>query len=348
VLKVVPLRWVASAADGYLEMVDQRLLPGEERWLRFDSTEGVAEAIRTMVIRGAPAIGIAAALGMVFAARESVSAPDYVAAMQAKRMLLAGTRPTAVNLFWALARVFAVVEGSASADGARRVALVWEEAQRIWREDVAMNERMGEHGAALLAPGARLLTHCNAGALATGGYGTALGVVRAAHARSQREGTAGIHVWVDETRPYLQGARLTAWELAREGIAATLITDNMAGYFMGRGEVDAVIIGADRIAANGDVANKIGSYGLAVLARHHGIPFYVAAPSSTFDAATHDGSQIPIEERPSVELTQLAGVAIAPAGFPARHPAFDITPGSLISAIISEEGVFRPPFSFKA
>jgi len=256
------------------------------------------------------------------------------------------TRPTAVNLFWAVDRMRRVFEEllAAPLPDAKKVAAVKsrlvEEAQRVLAEDIAINQAMGQHGAALLPEAGTVLTHCNAGALATGGYGTALGVIRAAVAAGKK-----LQVFADETRPFLQGARLTAWELMQDGIPVTLITDNMAGHFMKQGEIKAVIVGADRIAANGDVANKIGTYSVAVLAHVHGIPFYVAAPISTLDLRLASGGQIPIEERSSAEVTQLAGISIAPANVVARHPAFDVTPHRYVTAIVTERGVARPPFT---
>lgn len=280
----------------------------------------VAEAIRTMVVRGAPAIGVCAAFGMALAA---ANGDDVRAAAD----LLKQARPTAVNLAWAVDRMLRH-RGDAVA-----------EAEQILREDVEANMRIGRHGAALLGESATVLTHCNAGALATGGYGTALGVIRAAVESGRR-----IAVFADETRPYLQGARLTAWELQQDGIDVTLITDNMAGHFFQRGEFNAVIVGADRIAANGDTANKIGTYTVAVLAQTHGVPFYVAAPISTIDPSCPDGSHIPIEERSAGEVTEIFGSRIAPEGIAVRHPAFDVTPAKLVSAIITERGVLRAPY----
>jgi methylthioribose-1-phosphate isomerase len=331
---VVPLEWVGDAQDGVLRMLEQRALPGEERWYRYTQAAEVADAIRDMVVRGAPAIGISAAYGVVLGMRALVhrGALGEVGALFEQ---LAKTRPTAVNLFWALERMRPLAEATRDGAGLERLLV---EAHAICGEDRANNMRMGEHGAALFHAGARVLTHCNTGGLATGGWGTALGVLRSLHA----QGKLG-HVWVDETRPYLQGARLTAWECMRDGLPATLITDNMAAHLMQRGEVDAVIVGADRIAANGDTANKIGTYGLAVLCKHHGLPFYVAAPLSTMDWELEDGCAIPIEERSAAEVVQVRGVEIAPAGMMARHPAFDVTPGELITAIITERGVVHRP-----
>ncbi|MCS6912362.1 MAG: S-methyl-5-thioribose-1-phosphate isomerase [Myxococcales bacterium] len=319
-----PLRW--EAETGRLWLLDQRCLPAQERWLPLARYTEVVRAISDMAVRGAPAIGIAAAYGVVLGAREGAPLPEVMAA-------LSRTRPTAVNLFWALRRMEAV----ARAHGGDAAALE-REALAIHREDAAACLAMGRHGAPLLPPGT-VLTHCNAGALATGGYGTALGVIRAAVAAG-----LPLRVLATETRPFLQGARLTCWELQKSGIDVTLITDGMAGHLMARGEVQAVLVGADRIARSGDVANKIGTYSLAVLAREHGLPFYVAAPRSTLDLATARGADIPIEERASEEVTHLGGVPVAPPGVPARHPAFDVTPARLVAAIITEAGVARPPY----
>lgn len=329
-----PLRWDAAANE--LLLIDQLCLPQEEVWHRYSDYRHVADAIRRMVVRGAPAIGIAAAYGVVLAARQG---EDLDAALTT----LSSTRPTAVNLFWAIGRMrrridsLRLAAGGTPAPDVLFQALL-AEADAIRREDIEMCLRMSELGAPLL-PDGNILTHCNAGGLATGGYGTAIGVIRTAHRQGRR-----IAVFADETRPFLQGARLTAWELQRAGVPVTLITDNMAGHFMARREVAAVIVGADRIAHCGDVANKIGTYSLAVLARAHDIPFFVAAPCSTLDLSLPDGSLIPIEERSSAEVTSLAGMPIAPAGVAARHPAFDITPARLITAIITDRGVAHPPY----
>lgn len=340
-----PIEWFGDFETGDVRMIEQRALPTEERWHRYSRYEEVADAIQSMVIRGAPAIGIAAAMGIALAARTHADAPDYdsfARAIGAAAKRLSETRPTAVNLFWALERMQRVTQDASTSLSLAELPLrLHAEALAIHEEDVAMNRALGRHGASLMPEGAQILTHCNTGSLATGGYGTALGVIRAAF-----EADPGIHVWVDETRPYLQGARLTAWELVKEGIPATLITDSMAGFFMQQGEVDAVIIGADRIVANGDTANKIGSYSLAVLCKHHNIPFYVAAPSSTIDHALETGASIPIEERSAEEVTHVLGKAvIAPADIAVRHPAFDVTPAALISAIITERGVHRAPYT---
>jgi len=305
---VEAIRWRGDR----LELLDQRLLPGETAYVECRSATDVAVAIRDMVVRGAPAIGCAAAFGVVLGR----GLPEAYA-------VLAASRPTAVNLFWALERM-------------KRADSAESEARAIFDEDIAANRAMGAHGAALIPQGARILTYCNTGALATAGHGTALGVVRSSMDKD-------ISVIACETRPYLQGARLTAWECVQEGIPCTLITDNMAGHLMSRGDVDLVIVGADRIAANGDAANKIGTYALAVLARRHGLPFYVAAPLSTFDFSIDDGSAIAIEERPESEVTGYRGLRWAPEGVRVRNPAFDVTPAELISALICEKGVVAGP-----
>lgn len=336
--EVVPLRWIGDFRSGHLEMIDQKLLPTQELWLAMHTAEEVAEAIRSMVIRGAPAIGIAAAFGMALGFR-AYAGNDSATELARLIELLASTRPTAVNLFWALERCQKLAQ-SHRADIPELAGALFVEAQAILEDDRANNLRMGDYGADLLPDGARILTHCNTGALATGGYGTALGIIRAAH----RKGKLA-HVWVDETRPYLQGARLTAWELVQEGIPGTLITDSMAAHFMKLGEVDAVIVGTDRVVANGDVANKIGTYGLSVLCKHHGIPFYVAAPLSTIDLETAHGDDIVIEERSAREVTHVGERALAPEGISVAHPAFDVTPADLVTAIITEAGVVRPPYT---
>ncbi|HUP43928.1 MAG TPA: S-methyl-5-thioribose-1-phosphate isomerase [Thermoanaerobaculia bacterium] len=319
---VSPLRWTGHS----LELLDQRLLPLEETWFECRTAEEVAAAIRDMVVRGAPAIGIAAAFGMALAALRGDDL-DRAAAV------LKDARPTAVNLAWAVERMTGL---GAQGSGLRFV----EEAEAILAEDIEGNRKIGRYGAELLGEKVTLLTHCNAGALATGGYGTALGVVRAAV-----EGGKQVAVFAGETRPYLQGARLTAWELHQEGIDVTLITDNMSGHFFQAGRFDAVVVGADRIAANGDTANKIGTYTIAVLAAAHGVPFYVAAPVSTIDVNCPSGESIPIEERSGEEVVEAFGRRIAPAGIQVRHPAFDVTPAKLISAIITERGVLKPPYA---
>ena len=333
---VPTVRWDGDA----VVMIDQRRLPGEEVYLRCRDHHDVAAAIKDMAIRGAPAIGVAAAMGIALGvARSPAEGPDLRVEMEAICAEMRSTRPTAVNLFWAVDRMlrrFATAE--AVGGRALRQALV-SEALAVQEEDVAACHRIGDLGASLLGAGSRILTHCNAGALATAGYGTALGVVRSA----ARDGKIKL-VFAGETRPYLQGARLTAWELGKDGIPTTLIADSMAGHMMATGEVDAVIVGADRIAANGDVANKIGTYPLAVLAKENGLPFYVAAPVSTIDLATPSGAQIPIEERPGEEVTHHGGRRLAPEGVSVRNPAFDITPSRYVTAIVCESGIARAPY----
>ena len=336
---IAPVRFTG----GRLILLDQTLLPGREVEREYTRWEDVAEAIRTLVVRGAPAIGVAAAFGVVLAARESraTSADALLSDLETAVKGLAATRPTAVNLFWALDRMRGVADTlrERSLDEARARLLA--EAEAILAEDVAANRALGDHGAALVPPNARILTHCNAGALATAGYGTALGVVRSAHAR----GLLSL-LWVDETRPVMQGSRLTAWECVREGIPHRLIADVAAASVMARGQVDLVVTGADRIAANGDTANKIGTYALAVQARHHGIPFYIAAPFSTIDPTLASGAEIPIEERDGTEVRRVGAQQTAPESSPVYNPAFDVTPAALITAIITERGVFRPAYHF--
>ena len=330
--------------DDAVVMIDQRKLPASEVYVTCKTAADVAKAIKTMVIRGAPAIGVAAAMGIALGMRRSTATgtKQFTTEFQRSCDLMAGTRPTAVNLFWAIDRMkraFAeAAQGGASVEELKQ--RLESEARRIHDEDVESCRTMGAHGAALVPDNARILTHCNAGALATAGYGTALGVIRAAAEKGKR-----IAVLADETRPFLQGARLTAWELLKDGIDTTVITDNMAGAMMRLGNVDLVVFGADRIAANGDVANKVGTYGVAVLAKEHGIPFYVAAPLSTVDLATPDGSGIPIEERPEREVTHVGSSRITPEGARIRNPAFDVTPAKYISAIITERGIARAPFA---
>jgi methylthioribose-1-phosphate isomerase len=325
-------------------MIDQRKLPTKEIYVRCRSANEVAKAIRTMVIRGAPAIGVAAAMGLALGVRKSSATGTRQLAAEFVRScdVMAATRPTAVNLFWAIdrmKRVFGelVQAGASVQDVAARLEA---EALAIHDEDLASCRALGMHGAALVPSTATVLTHCNAGALATAGYGTALGVIRAA-----AETGKAVRVLADETRPFLQGARLTAWELVKDGIDTTVITDNMAGALMHQGLVDLVVVGADRIAANGDTANKIGTYSVAVLAREHQIPFYVAAPLSTIDLGTPDGSGIPIEERPTTEVSNVGGATLTPVGAKIRNPAFDVTPHRYIAGIITERGVCRAPFS---
>jgi methylthioribose-1-phosphate isomerase len=327
--------------DEGVVLLDQRLLPGEERYLTLTEVEEVARAIEDLAVRGAPAIACAAALATALAAvRSDATTHDaFQRDLEAAFERLAHTRPTAVNLFWAIDRMRArLTELLSEGDLANARAGLVAEARAVLKEDVETNLSIGAAGLPLVPDHSRILTHCNAGALATAGYGTALGIVRAAF-----EDGREISVLADETRPFLQGARLTAWELARDGIPVTVVTDSMAGHLMSRGEVDLVIVGADRIAANGDVANKIGTYSVAVLAREHGLPFYVAAPLSTVDFATSDGSGIPIEERSSDEVVKVAGIRLVPEGVVALHPAFDVTPARLVTAIVTERGIARAP-----
>lgn len=331
-----PIEWRGD----HLALLDQTLLPGEERWLACRDPEAVAVAIRRLAVRGAPAIGVAAAYGLALALRGAAADDDPQRAFEEGYDRLAATRPTAVNLRWALEQGRAVFAAERRRGAADLAAALLALARRIQDDDVAANRRMAAHGASLLAPGARILTHCNTGALATAGIGTALGVVVEAH----RQGRVA-QVWVDETRPLLQGARLTAWELGRAGVAHRVVTDSMVGALMARGAVDAAIVGADRIAANGDVANKIGTYTVAVLARRHGVPFYVVAPRSTIDPGAADGAAIPIEERDGEEVTHLAGTRIAPPATAGFNWAFDVTPAELVTAIVTEAGVLEPPFA---
>jgi methylthioribose-1-phosphate isomerase len=316
-MKFETLRWNGDA----LELLDQRVLPGRTEYLRCRTASEVAAAIHDMVVRGAPAIGCAAAFGVALDARRGA---DLNAAYE----VLAKSRPTAVNLSWALDRM-KKVHGAPAIEA---------EARAIYDEDLAVNRAIGAHGEKLIADGARIMTHCNTGALATAGHGTALGVIRSAHQLGRK-----LTVIANETRPFMQGARLTAWECVQEGIPVTLVTDSTAGFLIGRGDVDLVIVGADRIASNGDVANKIGTYTLAVLARRHGVPFYVAAPRSTFDLKMADGAAIPIEERAAEEVTGYQGVRWAPHGIMVRNPAFDVTPAELITGLICEKGVLLKP-----
>lgn len=338
--KVRPLFWQGDFATGTLQMLDQKRLPHEEVWLSMSTADEVADGIKDMVVRGAPAIGIAAAFGVAMGVRSMGSGfsvdSDAINELFGR---LAATRPTAVNLFWALERMRGVLAQTESMSFDGRIERFFLEAQAIMDEDRENNREMGQQGAALLRDNVRILTHCNTGGLATGGYGTALGIIRAAHHFGKLK-----HVWVDETRPYLQGARLTAWECMQDGLPSTLITDNMAGYFMQQGLVDAVIVGTDRVAANGDVANKIGTYSLAVLCKYHKIPFFVAAPVSTIDLSTPTGAEIPIEQRSADEVTHVRNVNIAPVGVVAAHPAFDVTPANLITAIVTEKGVAMAPY----
>lgn len=329
-------------ADGVV-MIDQRKLPASEIYVTCKTANDVAKAIKSMVIRGAPAIGVAAAMGIALGMRRSTATgtKQFTTEFQRTCDLLAGTRPTAVNLFWAIERMkrtFAeAAQGGASVDELKQ--RLETDARLIHDEDVQSCRTMGEHGAALVPDAARILTHCNAGALATAGFGTALGVIRAAAGQGKK-----VTVLADETRPFLQGARLTAWELVKDGIETTVITDNMAASMMRLGDIDLVVVGADRIAANGDVANKIGTYGVAVLAREHGLPFYVAAPLSTIDLDTPDGGRIPIEERNDREVTHVGASRLTPEGAKIRNPAFDVTPAKFVTAIITERGIARAPY----
>ncbi len=320
-----------------LSLLDQRLLPLREEYLTFDTVAGVAQAIRDMVVRGAPAIGIAAAYGVVLAARERYrrDAKTWVTAIEEDLALLNAARPTAVNLAWAIARMRRIIGAGINGDP---TPVLLAEAQRIHAEDIAANHAMGRLGAELIAPGSSVLTHCNTGALATGGYGTALGVVRAGVAAGRI-----VHTYANETRPWLQGARLTAWELMQEGIPMTLIADGAGAYLMQQGKVQWVIVGADRVAANGDVANKIGTYMAALAARHHGVRFMVVAPTSTIDLDTPSGSAIPIEQRPESEVAAYGDRRVTPEGVAAWNPAFDITPAALIDALVTERGVVPAP-----
>ncbi|MGH7844750.1 MAG: S-methyl-5-thioribose-1-phosphate isomerase [Candidatus Binatia bacterium] len=319
-------------------ILDQRLLPGKEIYRVYRNYKAVAQAIRAMVIRGAPAIGVAAAMGVALGALKAKE-KDFDREFERMLKVFAGTRPTAVNLFWALERMRKVYSESRSAGIKPVKQRLKEEAQRMHADDIAANQLLGKNGARLVGGAARVLTHCNAGALATAGYGTALGVVRAI-----KESGKKVEVYANETRPFFQGARLTAWELKKEGIPVTLVTDSSMGYVLQKSKVDVVIVGCDRVAANGDVANKIGTYTLAVLARRHGIPFYVAGPTSSFDLSCASGSEIPIEERDPKEVSHMFGKSISPAGVRVLNPAFDVTPNELVSAFITEKGIITQPF----
>lgn len=335
-----PIEWVA---DGAVRMLDQRRLPTREEYQDYRDAEGVAEGIREMVIRGAPAIGIAAAMGLALGVRRAVeggaAGAELATRFEELCRLMGATRPTAVNLFWAIERMRALFDTLAGESPRTISERLVAEAIAIHEADVACNRRMGSHGAPLLREAESVLTHCNTGSLATGGFGTALGVIRACYEHGHR-----IRVFANETRPFLQGARLTAWECLRDQIDVTLITDGMAGHLMARGEIGAVIVGADRIAANGDTANKIGTYTMAVLAHVHRIPFFVAAPISTVDLAIRGGEQIPIEERAASEVLTCFGHPIAPPEVAVRNPSFDVTPSELITAIITERGVAQSPY----
>ncbi len=333
---VKTMRW----REGRLEMIDQRVLPEHFAYVSTDSAASVANAIRTMVVRGAPAIGVAAAYGVAMEAVRCSALPQsqFKLAIEQGIEVLAASRPTAVNLFWSLHRMRSLWEARAQLSQAQQAAYLLEEAHKVYDEDIRINKQLGAYGAELLVDGARVLTHCNAGALATAGHGTALGVFRSAVAAGKR-----ISVLADETRPFLQGARLTAWEMVQENIPVTLITDNMSGHLMSLGEIDAIVVGADRVAANGDVANKIGTYMVAVLAHRHNIPFYVACPLSTIDMSVATGRDIPIEERSASEVTGFRETQWASGGVQVRNPAFDVTPNELVTALITEKGVVRNP-----
>lgn len=339
-LMIKTLEWT----DEGVLMIDQRLLPTEEVYPIFRTYEEVAFAIKDMVVRGAPAIGVAAAMGVALGARDTKTddTAEFEKAFDHICHVIGSTRPTAVNLFWAIERMrrlYAKLKSNgASLDEIRQQLIT--ESQQMHGEDIEINRSMGRHGAELIPDGATVLTHCNAGALATAGYGTALGVIRAAIEAGKK-----VAVFADETRPFLQGARLTAWELHKDNIPVTLITDNMAGHFMKAGKIDCIVVGADRIAGNGDVANKIGTYSVAVLAKENNIPFYVAAPISTLDLTLASGDQIPIEERPELEVTHVKGSQLAPEGIKVANPAFDVTPNRYVAAIITERGVARAPYT---
>ncbi len=340
---VETISWLGTAPAGRVKLIDQTLLPMEEVYLERDDYRDIAGDIHRLAVRGAPAIGVAGALGVVLGMQKHAAAePEAFRARLAEVCAeLAGTRPTAVNLCWAVGRVERAVDSLPEKTPARRMLSALEsEALAIMEQDRRLCRSIGEHGASLVPVGGRVLTHCNAGALATAGIGTALAVIYTAHEQGRKPS-----VWVDETRPLLQGARLTTWELMRAGIPATLICDNMAASIMAAGRVDIVVTGADRIAANGDTANKIGTYGVACLAARHGVPFYVAAPFSTFDLELSDGSLIPIEQRDSAEVTAPRGVRFAPEGVDVFNPAFDVTPAELIAGIITDKGVLKPPLT---
>lgn len=337
---VETLRWV----DDRLEMIDQRLLPHQFQYVSHESAAEVAASIRNMVVRGAPAIGVAAAYGIALEAWRLRNQPAAVQrnALENAFVILAASRPTAVNLFWALDRMRVLYGAHPEADATAMAEQLLAEAHRVYQEDIQINQTLGQLGAELLHDGDRILTHCNAGALATAGHGTALGVIRSAVASGKR-----LSVFADETRPFLQGARLTAWELMQDQIPVTLITDNMSGHLMAHGEIDGVIVGTDRVAANGDVANKIGTYMVAVLAHRHQIPFYVACPLSTIDLTIASGAEIPIEERAPEEVTGYGAQVWAPTGVAVRNPSFDVTPAELVTGIITERGVIMHPDAAK-
>jgi len=332
------VRPIGRNEQGHVVLLDQTLLPHQEIYRPYDTAQGVADAITTMIVRGAPAIGVTAALGLAMGARQLPGGPGFADGFEGLCRMMADTRPTAVNLFWAIDRMRAVLAREVG-DVAAILDALDAEAGAIFEEDLAVNYAIGRHGLELVPQGARILTHCNAGALATAGYGTALGVMRAA-ADAGRE----ISVYADETRPYLQGSRLTAWELAQDGIDVTVIADNAAGHLISRGMIDLAIVGTDRTVANGDVANKLGTYQVAVLCHRHGIPFYVAAPTSTIDLLTATGEGIPIEERHGDEVRTVFGTPVAPDDVSFANPAFDVTPAELVTAIITEHGIARPPY----
>jgi len=328
--------------DSGVRFIDQTMLPTEETYVTCSTHEQVAEVIRSMVVRGAPAIGVAAAMGVALGIKNSkaTTVPALESDLNSIAEIIGATRPTAVNLFWAIRRMKGKFDTLKSRPIPEIKSELVDEAKRMHAEDIAANQAMGRHGATLMPDRGGVLTHCNAGALATAGYGTALGVIRAAVEQGKK-----IHVYADETRPFLQGSRLTAWELMKDGIPTTVISDNMAGAMMKQGKIGAIVVGADRIAANGDVANKIGTYTVAVLAKEHGIPFYVAAPFSTIDLATPDGSKIPIEQRNAKEMTHIGGQQMVPDGVGIENPAFDVTPAKYVTAIITERGIARAPYA---
>ncbi len=330
------LRWV----DEHFEMIDQRILPSKFSYVSYNSAKSVADGIRSMVVRGAPAIGCAAAYGVALEALkiQSLNMEDFLRGMSDACKILLESRPTAINLFWAVNRMQLIIKDNHNIDPRELATILLEEAHKIKAEDIKINRMMGSFGAELLSDGDKVLTHCNAGALATAGHGTALGVIRSAV-----ESGKNISVIADETRPFLQGARLTAWEMVQEGIPVTLISDNMSGHLMSHGEVDTIVVGTDRVAGNGDVANKIGTYMVAVLAKRHNIPFYVACPLSTIDRSISSGTEIPIEERPISEVTGYQDIQWAAKGVSVRNPAFDVTPADLITGLITEKGVVLNP-----
>ena len=333
------LRWV----DNHLEMIDQRILPEKFIYIAYNDAKSVAEGIKSMVIRGAPAIGCAAAYGVALEAikLKDLNKNDFFEGLDAGCRTLLESRPTAINLFWAVNRMQEIIQNSKKVGSNELANILLDEAHKILKDDIKINRKMGSFGAELLPKRANVLTHCNAGALATAGHGTALGVIRSAV-----ENGKDISVIADETRPFLQGARLTAWEMVQEGIPVTLISDNMSGHMMSLGEIDAIVVGTDRVAGNGDVANKIGTYMVAVLAKRHNIPFYVACPLSTIDRSIESGADIPIEERPDYEVTGYQNTQWAAKGVSVRNPAFDVTPADLITGIITEKGViFEPNFA---